>query len=49
MHLGYSGSTTLDMITHFYATYAVITNSDWITNNKRFYKAYAPTDPIKVV
>ena len=26
----------------------MISNADCITNNKRFYKAYAPTVPIKV-
>ena len=29
--------------------YAVIPNSDWIANDKRFRKAYTPTDPTKVV
>ena len=48
-HLGYSGSSMLDLLTHLYTTYAVITNVDWIANNKHFRKAYTPTDPIKVV
>ena len=29
-HLSYSGSTILDLLTHLYATYAVITNANWI-------------------
>ena len=48
-HQGYSGSSMLDLFTHLYKTYTVITNADWIVNNKLFHKAYAPTDPIKVV
>ena len=48
-HLGYSIYITLDLLTHLYMTYAVITNADWIANNKRFCKAYAPTNPIEVV
>ena len=32
-----------------YETYTVITNSDWIANDKRFPKAYAPIDPIEVI
>ena len=48
-HLGYSRSSTMDLLTHLYVTYAVITNADWIANDKRFPKAYAPTDPIEVV
>ena len=35
-HRGYSGSITMDLLTHLYAMYAVITNADWITNDKRF-------------
>ena len=48
-HLVYSESTTLDLLTHLYATYTVITNTDYLTNNKCFCKAYAPTSPIEVV
>ena len=32
-----------------YETYAFISNVDWITKDKRFREAYAPTDPTKVV
>ena len=46
---GYSGSITLDLLTHLYKTYAVISNTDWLANNKRFCEAYASTDPIEVV
>ena len=49
LHLGYSRSTTLDMLTHIYATYVVITNANWIANNNHFCKDYAPTNPIKVI
>ena len=49
LHQGYSGSRTLDLLTHLYETYALITNADWLANNKRFCKAYAPTNPIEVV
>ena len=45
---GYSRSSTLDLLTHFYDTYALIYNTDWLVNNKRFCKAYTPTDPIKI-
>ena len=45
----YSGSSTLDLLTHLYETYVVSTNAAWLTNNKHFCEAYAPTDPIKVV
>ena len=38
-HRGYSGSRTLDLLTRLYKTYAVISNSNWIANNKRFCKA----------
>ena len=48
-HQGYSRSSTLDMLTHLYETYAVISKADWFTNDKRFCETYAPTDPIKVV
>ena len=45
---GYSGSSTLDLIAHLYKTYAVISNADWLTNDKRFRKAYTPNVPIEV-
>ena len=48
-HLGYSRSSTLDLITHLYEAYSVITNADWLANNKHFHEAYAPTNPIEVV
>ena len=35
-HRGYSGSSTLDMLTHLYETYAVISNTEHLANNKRF-------------
>ena len=35
-HCGYSGSSTLDLLTHLCETYAVISNADWIANDKRF-------------
>ena len=47
-HCGYSGSSTLDLHTHLYETYAVISNANWIANDKKFRKAYAPTVPIEV-
>ena len=47
-HRGYSGSSTLDLLTHLYKTYAVISNSDWLANDKRFCEAYSPTVPIEV-
>ena len=48
-HRGYSGSSALDLLTHLYETYAVISNANWLANDKRFREAYAPTIPIKVV
>ena len=48
-HRPYSGSSTLDLLTHLYKIYVVISNADWLTNNKRFREAYAPTDTIEVV
>ena len=45
---GYSGSSTLDLLTHLYDTYTVISNADWLANDKRFRKAYTPTVPIEV-
>ena len=47
-HRGYSGSSTLDLLTHLYETYAVISNADWLANDKRFRKIYLPTVPIEV-
>ena len=47
-HKEYSGSSTLDLLTHLHETYAVILNADWLANDKRFCKAYAPTAPIEV-
>ena len=35
-HQGYSGPSTLDLLTDLYETYAVISNTDWLANNKRF-------------
>ena len=39
LHQGYSGSSMLDMLTHLYKTYAVITNTYWLANDKRFREA----------
>ena len=47
-HRGYSGSSTLDLLTHLYETYAVISNTDWFESDKNFRKACATTDPIVV-
>ena len=47
-HRGYSGSSTLYLLTHLYKTYSVISNADWLANDKRFCEAYAPTFPIEV-
>ena len=47
-HRGYSESSTLDLLAHLYKTYSVISNADWLTNDKRFREAYAPTIPIEV-
>ena len=47
-HRGYSASSTLDLLTHLYETYAVIYNANWIANDKRFCEAYAPTVSIEV-
>ena len=47
-HYGYSKSSTLDLLTHLYATYAVISNADWLDNDKRFRKPYSPSVPIEV-
>ena len=47
-HCGYSGSSTLDLLTHLFATYAVISNADLLENEKRFRKPYSPTILIEV-
>ena len=47
-HRGYSGSSTMDLLTHLYGTYIVISNAKWLANDKRFREAYAPTVPIEV-
>ena len=47
-HRGYSGSSTLDLLTHLYKTYDVISKTDWIANDKRFCEAYVPIVPIEV-
>ena len=47
-HRRYIGSSTLDLINHLYEAYDVISNSEWLANDKRFRKAYAPTVPIEV-
>ena len=44
----YSGSSTLDLLNHLYETYAVISNADWLANDKRFCEPYFPTVPIEV-
>ena len=47
-HSGYSGYSELDLLTHLYETYNVISNADWITNDKCFHEPYFPTVPIEV-
>ena len=47
-HRGYSGSSTLDLLNHLYAMYAVIYNADWLENDKRFRELYSPSVPIEV-
>ena len=47
-HRGYSGTSTMDLLTHLYGTYIVISNAKWLANDKRFREAYAPTVPIEV-
>ena len=49
LHRGYSRSSKLDLLTHLYKTYTMISNADWIANNKLFREAYSPTNPIEVV
>ena len=39
LHLGYNGSTTLDLITHISVTYAVIKNGECLANDKWFREA----------
>ena len=46
-HRGYIGSSTLDLLTHLYATYAVIYNAKWLKNDKRFREPYSPSVPIE--
>ena len=45
-HRGYSGFSTLDLLIHLYETYVVISNSDWLANDKRFREAYATASSI---
>ena len=47
-HRGYSGSSMLDLLTHLYATYDVISNADWLENENRFRKPYSPSVPIEI-
>ena len=47
-HCRYSGSSTLDMLTHLYKTYTVISNANWLANDKRFRKPYSSTVPTEV-
>ena len=47
-HRRYSGSISLDLLTHLYATYAVISNADWLENNNRFRNPYSPSVLIEV-
>ena len=35
-HRGYSRTSMLDLLTHLYDTYAVISNNDWLANDKHF-------------
>ena len=44
-HQRYSGSSTVDLLTHLYDTYTVISNTDWCANNKRFREVYTPHQP----
>ena len=37
------------LLTHLYKTYPIISNTDWLANDKRFCEAYTPSDPIEVV
>ena len=46
-HHRYSRSSTLDLLIHLYETYVVILNADCLANDKRFYKAYSPTVPLR--
>ena len=48
LHHGYSGNSTLDLLNHLYETYAVISISDWLANNKRFREPYSLTVSIEV-
>ena len=47
-HHRYSGSRALDLLTYLYATYDVISNADWLKNDKRFREPYSPSVPIEV-
>ena len=38
----------LDLLTHIYKTYTVISNAEWLANDKRFREPYLPTVPIEV-
>ena len=48
LHRGYSGSSMLDLLTHIYAMYDVISNADWLENDKRFRESYLPAVLIEV-
>ena len=47
-HLGYSVFSMLDLLTHPYATYTIVTNADWLAHDKRFRKLYTPTPPLRM-
>ena len=47
-HHGYSRSSMLDLLTHLYATYAVISNADWLENENRFREPHSPSVPIEI-
>ena len=38
----------MDLLTHLYATYDVISNADWLNNDKNFPEPYSPSVPIEV-
>ena len=47
-HRKHSGSSTLHLLTHLYASYSVISNVNWLKNDKRFCETYLSSVPIKV-
>ena len=48
-YIGYANVTTLDMLTHLYATYALITQGALEENDRRMNQDWDPNQPFEVL